>query len=469
MHDIDLTAKVNKIIRFALPSLILVAAIIGYAEFRYWHRSETIRLDNAKVAGTMVSVRVLTTGKVKELLFDDGAQVQAGDVIARLEVDITDEEIQQLENTVQLAKDQYARLQEGQWVKVAVQRERVTYRQVQTPGGGGGGSGNLAKLEERANRMAELFEMGAVSAVQRDAARRAYESALAESSSSSSSQTSSEPVVEYYTEYVDEFRPTPPEVLAGAEQAIKQAELSLNVARQEARETEVIAPVSGTIYYSTETDTALTAGDSVAKIGDNRELWIEAEVTEDVFDKIQLGKLATVTIDGKKLFGTVMEKIKPNVAEVTDEDSDAAEPIELPEIPDAKNQPAPLIGDNPSQPPAEGQAPTENPTPKQNPPTSTPEQNSASSQANSPPDEKPTVAENPKSENPTPEVQAENPTPTENPPPEQNQPTPPKLPEIPVAETQPKPNDKFIIKISLPVERDFDCKPGTVAVAEIKI
>ena len=454
MQDTDLTAKVNKIIRFALPSLILVAAIIGYAEFRYWHKSEVVRLDDAKVAGTMVSVRVLTTGKVKELLFDDGAQVQAGDVIARLEVDITEEEIQQLENTVQLAKDQYARLQEGQWVKVAVQRERVTYKQVQSSPGGG--SGNLAKLQERANRMAELFEMGAVSAVQRDAARRAYESALAESSSP---QTSSEPVVEYYTEYVDEFRPTPPEVLAGAEQAIKQAELSLNVARQEARETEVIAPVSGAIYYGVETDTALTAGDSVARIGDNRELWVEAAVDEETFNKIPLGKLATVTVDGKKLFGTVMEKIKPNVAQVTDEDADAEEPLELPEIPDATNQPAPLIGDNPSQPPAEGQ-----PTPE-----SQPDNNSAASQGQSPPEEKPTVTETSTPETPseTPSTPAGQPT-TETPSTETktDAPSPPK---IPVAETQDKPNDKFIIKISLPVERDFDCKPGTVAVAEIKL
>ena len=459
MHDIDLTAKVNKIIRFALPSLLIVAAIIGYAEFRYWHRSEVVKLDNAKVAGTMVSVRVLTTGKVKELLFDDGAQVQAGDVIARLEVDITDEEIQQLENTVQLAKDQYARLQEGQWVKVAVQRERVTYKQVQTSPGGGG-SGNLAKLEERANRMAELFEMGAVSAVQRDAARRAYESALSESSSP---QYSSEPTVEYYTEYVDEFRPTPPEVLAGAEQAIKQAELSLNVARQEARETEVIAPVSGAIYYGVETEAALTAGDSVARIGDNRELWVEAEVTEDIFNKIPLGKLATVTIDGKKLFGTVMEKIKPNVAQAADDDSDAAEPLELPEIPDATNQPAPLIGDKPSQPPAEGQ-----PTPD-----TQPEDNSAAPQAQSPPEEKPTVNETQPTTQPTdaqPATQSETQPATQpETPSTESQPTPPKLPEIPAAETQAKPNDKFIIKISLPVERDFDCKPGTAAVAEIKI
>ena len=464
MQSIDLTAKVKNLIRFGLPLLILISAMIGYAEFKYWHRGETIRLDDAKVTGTMVSVRVLTKGKVKELVFDDGAQVQAGDVIARLEVSITDEEIQQLENTVQLAKDRYAELQAGQTVRVAVQRERVvtpppTYSAPAS-------SGNLSRLEERANRMEELFNMGAVSAVERDKARRAYENALSESSSQ---PQYSEPTVEYYTEYVDEFRPTPPEVLAGAQQAIQQAELSLNVARQEARETEVVAPVSGTIYYGVEAEKDLEAGDSVAKIGDNRELWIEAVVTEEVFDKISLGKLAEVTIGGQKVFGTVVEKIKPNVAKVPDEDADATEPIELPEIPDATNQPAPLIGDG--QPPAENFSPPSTETPTQNhPPTDeaqqpaqapTDDENSTSAENPSPPVEN---SSPPSTETPP----AENQPSTENPAPTGNQ-SPPKVPEIPVGETQEKPNDKFIIKISLPVDRDFDCKPGTVVDVEIKI
>ncbi|MBO4779053.1 MAG: biotin/lipoyl-binding protein, partial [Selenomonadaceae bacterium] len=257
MQVIDMTAKVEKIIRYALAGVLVTAMIIGYAEFKYWHKDETIQLNDAKVVGTMVSVRVLTNGKVKERLFEDGAEVKAGDVIARLAVNITEEEIQQLENTVQLAKDNYATLQEGQWVKVAVQRERV----IQPPPviTSSAPSGNVDKLRERAERMAELFEMGAVSAVQRDAARRAYESALANSQTSQYSQA--EPRIEYYTEYVDEFRPTPPEVLAGAEQAIKQAELSLNVAKQEARETDVIAPVSGAIYYGVEIEQDLSPGD----------------------------------------------------------------------------------------------------------------------------------------------------------------------------------------------------------------
>lgn len=491
MQNIDLTAQVKKVISFGLIGVLTLASLIGYAEYKYWHKDEIITLDDAKVAGTMVSVRVLANGKVKELLFEDGTEVKAGDVIARLEVAITEEEIRQLEETVQLAKDNYAELQMGQMVTVPVQRERITYPPAPPPTVSySGSSGNLAKLEERANRMAELFEMGAVSAVQRDAARRAYENALAESSSASYEYSSAPaPVIEYYTEYVEEFRPTPPEVLEGAAQAIKQAELSLNVARQEARETDVIAPVSGTIYYGVEVEQDLSAGESIARIGDSRELWIEAEVTEEIFDKITLGKLARYSIDNKELVGTVIEKIKPNITKPEEET-----PIELPEIPNTENQPGALIGENPpttenENPPAENDAqPVENVTPpaeEQNQPT----EGQVSAESQAPPDETQTqsvenqtpVEEQPTStENQTPTEEQptstenqtpteEQPTSTENQTPTEEQPTPqpPKIPDK--FEDQQKPNDKFIIKISLPAERDFECRPNTKTVVKIKI
>lgn len=443
MQSTDITDKVKNFIRFGLAGVLIAAIVIGYAEYKYWHKDEVIQLDDAKVAGTMVSVRVLANGKVKELLFEDGAEVKAGDVIARMEVAITEEEIQQLENTVQLAKDNYATLAEGQWVKVPVQRERVTYPPAPPPTVQSSPSGNLAKLEERANRMAELFEMGAVSAVQRDAARRAYESALAESSSGSYEYSSSSaPIIEYYTEYVDEFRETPPEVLAGADQAIKQAELSLNAAKQEARETAVVAPVSGTIYYGVEVEETLTAGDSVSRIGDSRELWLEAEVSEEVFNKIPLGKLATYVIDGKELHGTVIEKIKPNIVETPEE---SAEPLELPEIPTSENAPAQLIGETPAQ-------PNENPPPTENQPQAV--------QAAVETVETDNSATNLKIKQIIDSVKQKKAQPTEN----------PQAPKIPDKfEEQEKPNDKFIIKISLPAERDFELRPNTKTTVKIKI
>lgn len=436
MQSTDITETVKKFIRFSLVGVLVAAMLIGYGEYKYWHKDEVIQLDGAKVVGTMVSVRVLANGKVKELLFEDGAEVKAGDVIARLEVSITEEEIQQLENTVQLAKDNYADLAAGQWVKVPVQRERVTYPPAPPTVSYSAPSGNLAKLEERANRMAELFEMGAVSAVQRDAARRAYESALAESSSPTYEYSSAPtPIIEYYTEYVDEFRETPPEVLAGAEQAIKQAELSLNAAKQEARESNVIAPVSGTIYYGVEVEEELSAGDSVSRIGDSRELWLEVEVTEDIFNKIPLGKLVSYSLGGKEIFGTVIEKIKPNITAQVEEPQ---EPIELPEIPTSENQAAPLIGETP--PPVE--------------------------ESTQPADEQPQA------------VQAETEVINNQSPEEKihaiissfrkEQPSqPPQIPDK--FEEQQKPNDKFIIKISLPAERDFDCRPNTTTTIKIKL
>lgn len=472
MQNIDLTAKVTKVIRFSLVGVIALSLAIGYAEFKYWHRDETLVLDDAKVVGTMVSVRVLASGKVTLLSFEDGARVNAGDVIARLEVAITEEEIKQLEETVQLAKDNYAELQNGQMVTVPVQRQRVTYPPAPPPTvSSPASSGNLAKLEERANRMAELFEMGAVSAVQRDAARRAYESALAESSSSSSYSYSAapEPIIEYYTEYVQEFRPTPPEVLEGAAQAIKQAELSLNVARQEARETDVIAPVSGTIYYGVKVAQDLAAGESIARVGDSRELWVEAVVTEENFDKITLGKLASCTIDGRELFGTVMEKIRPNVTE----------PVELPEIPTTDNQPAALIGDekpaegeqlhaDKSQPAETSETPAETQPATEEPPQAVEAETEVidaqpPAETETQPDAAQTPAEGETQPDAAPPPAEGETQPTDEP----AQPQPPKLPDG--TESQPKPNDKFIIKISLPIERDFDLRPNTAVVVKIKI
>ena len=439
----DITDKIKSIIRFGLATIILAASVIGYGEYKYWNKDETIIIDDAKVAGTMVSVRVLANGKVKELSFEDGAEVKAGDVIARLEVAITEEEIQQLEETVQVARDNYATLSEGQWVKVPVQRERVTYPPAPPPTVSySGSSANLAKLEERANRMAELFDMGAVSAVQRDAARRAYESALAESQSATYEYSAAPaPIIEYYTEYVDEFIATPQEVLDGAAQAIKQAELSLNVARQEARETDVIAPVSGAIYYGVEVEQELVAGDSVSRIGDSRELWIEAEVTEELFDKIPLGKLVSYSIDGKEIFGTVIEKIKPTPAPV----EEVQEPVELPEIPTSENAPASLIGEQPEE--------IRN------------EELGISNEEDSATAEKIRTIINSVKENPQ-VVEAE--TEILNSPAQSEE----KIRAIINSfkeNPQAKPNDKFIIKISLPAERDFECRPNTKVTIKIKI
>ena len=377
METVDISGKIKNLIRFGLILMLATSGAIGYGVFERYHATHELRIENAKVTGTMVSVRTLVNGKVSEFLWEDGAEVKAGDIIARLEVSVTEEMIEQLQNTVELARANYDELKQGRWVKVPVKRMRAVQRPINTmTTHSGGGAANLASLEERANRMRELFEMGAVSAQQRDAAIQAYENARNNPSSSytTSGGISYETTYVEEIEYVDEFQATPPAILYGAENAIKQAELSLNVALQEAQETAIIAPVDGMIYYSTEIEKDLNAGEVVAKVGDSNELWLVAEVSEEIFNKIPLGKLVNYSIDGKNLTGIVIEKIEPD-------------PVENEEEP---------------------------------------------------------VWQPPTDENSTPQI-SENQT------------------------DAPPRNDKFILRVSLPTERDFDCKPNSTTTIKVRI
>ena len=320
LETVDISGKIKNLIRYGLILMLATAGLIGYGVFEHYHAAKELRISDAKVTGTMVSARTLVNGQVSEFVVEDGAEVKQGEVIAKIKVSVTEEDIQQLQNNVDSAKSNYEELQKGKWVTVPVKRMRAvqtpitTQRRVQTSGG----SANLASLRERANRMQELFIMGAVSAVQRDAAVQAYESAKRNQGSSSSYTTNSTSYTTTYveeTEYVQQFQPTPPAVLSAAENAIKQAELSLNVALQEAQQTDILAPVDGTIYYSTELDKELVAGDTIAKVGDSNELWLAAEVNEDTFNKVTLGKLVNYSLDGKNLTGIVIEKISPDPVE----------------------------------------------------------------------------------------------------------------------------------------------------------
>lgn len=312
MKNVDVTNKAKIFIKFGLISLIILSVAVGYAVFHHYHATQNFQIDNAKVTGTMISVRALTNGKIKELTFKDGDTVKAGDVIAKVEVSVTPEQIQQLEEAVNLAKQNYENLKLGQTVKVPVKRTKVIPAAPETKNVGVKQPvpATIESLAERARRMDELFDMGAVSATQRDAAKKRYEDALTNGVPPSNESRTVEEI-----EYVDQWQPTPPAVMTTAESAIKQAELALNVAKQEAQQTEITAPFSGVIYYSVIVDENLEAGNVVAKVGSNSELWLEAEVDEEIFNTIPLGKKVTYQIGEKVFEGTLTEKIAPDVVE----------------------------------------------------------------------------------------------------------------------------------------------------------
>ena len=114
MENVDITDKVKNFIKFGLAGLLILSGVIGYGMFRHYHAENILQIENAKVTSNMISIHALTNGKIKELPFQDGDEVKAGDVIAKIEVNITEEEIKQLQQAVDLAKRNYDSLKLGQ-------------------------------------------------------------------------------------------------------------------------------------------------------------------------------------------------------------------------------------------------------------------------------------------------------------------------------------------------------------------
>lgn len=161
------------------------------------------------------------------------------------------------------------------------------------------------------NRMNELFEMGAISAVQRDAAVSAYHAAVAAASSSApaASAPSSSPAVRYQTT----TQPPDPKAVQNAELQLKQAQAALDNAKQDAAETDIVAPVAGTVYYAQGIDEGSTvkAGETVASVGNADDIWIEAKVSPDKAAKIRLGQFVSYEIEGHQLQGSVQDIQQP--------------------------------------------------------------------------------------------------------------------------------------------------------------
>ena len=301
--EVDITEKVKKVMKFGPVALIVIAILCAGGVWAYQHSQKGLTVYDAKVASTMVGVKAKADGTITELVVQDGDHVEAGDVIAHVQAKVTDEDIAQLEQNAALAKQSLEQVQKGQTITMP----QASAVPVPTPAPvqSSGNSQAVANARARLNRMNELFEMGAVSAKQRDQAAADLEAAEASASTPA-------PVVSAPTPSVAPRTMTQapnPEAVKQAELAVKQAEAALENAKQDAQTTDIVAPVAGTVYYAenAQEGSDLKAGDNVASIGDDADIWVEAKLSPNQKSSIRLGQFVSYTIDGRKYQGTVID------------------------------------------------------------------------------------------------------------------------------------------------------------------
>ena len=280
----DVTEKAQYILKFGVIGLLLLAIVSAGGLYLFRHSHNYMTVYDAQVASQQVGVRARADGRITEITVADGSYVEAGDVIARVAVNVTEEQIRQLEQTVELSQKNL----------------ELTVPAASSGGYNPASQQQVAQAAARMQRMNELFEMGAISAVKRDEAVADYQAAQAAASSapSISMQTIT--------------RPTDPKIIEQAELQLKQAQAALTNAQQDAQATEILAPVAGTVYYTdVQTDSEVKAGQTIMRIGDAANVWIEARLTQEQTDKVRLGQFASYEVDGRELQGAVEDIRKP--------------------------------------------------------------------------------------------------------------------------------------------------------------
>lgn len=320
--EVDLTTKAKKFFKYGLIGVAGLAVISAGAAYYMQSREVTMKIYGAEVAGSMVGVRAMAAGKIETLPVENGAAVDSGNVIATISVKVSDEELAQLEETVRLAEQNLAQVQAGRSVRVPVTRSiprniggGVSYYDVEAA------QSAVASAGDKLERCRNLAEIGAIPQNQLWAAQSEYDYAVSNLNSVENRYYSSEYTYDTETIYEIQYQDSPPEVIASAEISLRQAESALASAKQEATATEITAPIAGNFYpVNIELGTDVKPGQIIAQIGDTSDLWIEAKITDEQMQKLQLGQLVSYELNGQILEGNIIEFVTADSFEEDEED-----------------------------------------------------------------------------------------------------------------------------------------------------
>lgn len=299
--ETDITEKIKPIIRYSLPIILIIAALLVFGIFK-WNETKTVlNISDAKLTSSLVHVSAQSDGTLTEILVNDGDKVEAGQVIAKVKVITTPEQIEALQKACDEAQANYDNIE---------QQIKSSTTTTQTVVSSAPSSGNIAAAQARvdaaaaqAEKMSKLYSIGAVSATQYTEAQSEYSAAQAALSAASAPQQVTREVQ----------TPTAPskelsEALASAQVQLEQAQAALNQAQSDDNYADITAPVSGIIYLTDfKQGDNLKQNDVFINIGNTKNLWIEAPLTEEQYNKVHPGQFVHYTVDDLDLTGTVLE------------------------------------------------------------------------------------------------------------------------------------------------------------------
>lgn len=300
--ETDITGKIKPLVHYSLPALLIIAAVCIAGIFFWYRQSSTLTINDAKLTSSVVHVSSQTDGTLTEVLVNDGDKVEAGQVIARVKVKVTPEQVQALQQAYDEAQSNFDKV-EAQ-VKDSVQTTVVSSAPAVRSGGDvAGAQARLDAAAAEKTKMEKLYSIGAVSASKYAEAESEY--AAAQSALSAASAPVSAPQ-QVQTQSAPSSGMS--EALANAQIQLNQAKAALDQAQSDDNYADITAPVAGIIYTTDfKKGDELKQGDVFFNVGNTKNLWVQAPLTEQQYAKVRPGQFVRYSVDGIELTGTVLE------------------------------------------------------------------------------------------------------------------------------------------------------------------
>ena len=247
---------------------------------------EGVLVLSGNVEVTEVNLGFKISGRVEQLLSEEGQRIKKGDKLAVL--DSAELDSQAAQSRAYL-NETTARLEE---LRAGSRPQEIEQANANTRTA----EAELLKAKKDYERYEKLYTNGAVSAQQMDTAKKALDVAASQHRKA--------------IEALSLVREGPrKEDIKAAESRVKQAEAALMVSKERLKDTVIYSPAPGVILRKNiEPGETVASGIPVYTTGDLENPWIKVYVKEDKLGLVKLGQKAEVRVDSypdKKYEGTI--------------------------------------------------------------------------------------------------------------------------------------------------------------------
>jgi len=255
--------------------LALVAAVFFWRWYLGRKGEENVLLLSGNMEVTEADAGFKIAGRVTDLLAEEGQSVAAGDLLAQLDDRELASTVAQYRAALREAETRLSELRAGSRPQeIEEARARVKAQEA-----------DLFRARNDYQRSDMLYENGAISTAQFDAAKSAYESRLAQLGQASES-----------LRLVQEGPRM--EQIEQAAYKVRQAGAQLRTSEERLGDTVLHAPFSGVILRkNVELGETVSQGTPVYTVGDLAHPWIRVYVKEDRLGLVKLGQKARITSD----------------------------------------------------------------------------------------------------------------------------------------------------------------------------